>query len=735
LLELASTPHRFSDKVTMQVRKFLLLFAVGAFYGTVAEETEANPLSKVFQLIGDLKAKIIADGEAEARAFKEYSQWCRSTSSSVANEIDTSTALVNKLTAKVTELDSDIEVGDTKIGDLSAAVSKAEAELKQATAIRTKEAEEFSVGERELMATVDTLERALSTLEKPGFGPGGSFAQIDTSNLSTLLQSLSAVTEAAGFTGSSKDKLLALVQAHDEEDDLGAPAAAAHQSQSGGIMDMLEDMKDKAEGQLGDLRKTETKARNSYGLLKQSLEDEIKAMTNELNDEKTGKAEAAEEKASSQGNLEVATQETKTSTQKEDQVRSDCQTVASDHESNVAARKQELKTIGEAERILQETTGGAESRQYSFLQTASASRVSQRVKSRQLAKTAVISMVQHLAKEQHCKALAQLASRISAEMKYGHRGNADPFAKVKNLITSMIDKLEREASEEATEKAYCDEQMAKTQTKQGELEDTISKLSAKIEKSASKSAALKEEVSELMSELSDLTKEQTEMDNIRRQQQAAFQGAKKDLELGLGGVRKALTVLRDFYAAPKASLIQSDEDDDQQMSSLMQQAASQPAPPQQAEKSTGAGGGIIGLLEVIESDFAKNLATEDAEESDASSEYEKQTQANKITKTQKEQDAKFKTQEFKALDKSISELEADKATENQELSAVNEYFGKIKERCVAKPSSYEERKARRDAEIKGLKDALASLESEALMQIGSQRATRRAHLRGELRTD
>jgi len=176
-------------------------------------------------------------------------------------------------------------------------------------------------------------------------------------------------------------------------------------------------------------------------------------------------------------------------------------------------------------------------------------------------------------------------------------------------------------------------------------------------------------------------------------------------------------------------LLQTDDDADQ-MSSMMQEAAVQPAPPQKAEKSSGAGGGIISLLEVCESDLAKNLASEDAAESDAQSSYDKQTQANKVAKAEKEQDVKFKTSEFKGLDKSISDLEADKATESSELAAVNEYFAKIKERCVAKPSSYEERKARRDAEIKGLQDAMASLESAALMQIGT-RANRRTHLRGE----
>jgi len=494
-------------------------------------------------------------------------------------------------------------------------------------------------------------------------------------------------------------------------------------------MDLLEDMKDKTESQLADLRKSETQARNSYAMLKQSLDDEGKAATKELNDEKSNKAEASEEKASAEGNLEVATKETASSQKKNDHVQGDCQTVAADHEANVAARKEELKTIDEVEKILKEATGGAAS----FLQVAAASSSSQKAKAKTFAKAKVISMVQRLAKSYHSTALAQLASRISAELKYTRR--SDPFSKVKGLISSMIGKLEREASEAASEKAYCDEEMSKTSAKKGDLEDTVTRLSAKIEKAASKSAGLKEEVSELMSELSAMTKEQAEMDAIRREENAAYTATKNDLELGLNGVRKALTMLREFYAAPKASLLQAD-DEDEQMSSLMQQAATQPSPPEQAEKSTGAGTGIVNMLEVVESDFAKNLATEDAQESDAKSSYDSQTQENKISKAEKEQDVKFKTSEFKSLDKSISDLSADKATEVQELSAVNEYFSKIKERCVAKPSTYEDRKARRDAEVNGLKDALAAIDTEALMQVGSSHSNRRSHLRGDaLRTD
>merc|ERR1719182_681687 len=99
----------------------------------------------------------------------------------------------------------------------------------------------------------------------------------------------------------------------------------------------------------------------------------------------------------------------------------------------------------------------------------------------------------------------------------------------------------------------------------------------------------------------------------------------------------------------------------------------QPSMPQAHNKAGGAGGSIIGMLEVVESDFAKDLAVEETEEADSEAEYQKTTQMNKVTNTIKEQDVKYKTKEFKALDKTISELSSDKDTAGTEQSAVLEY--------------------------------------------------------------
>merc|ERR1711990_1044376 len=100
-------------------------------------------------------------------------------------------------------------------------------------------------------------------------------------------------------------------------------------------------------------------------------------------------------------------------------------------------------------------------------------------------------------------------------------------------------------------------------------------------------------------------------------------------------------------------------------------------------------------------------AAEETADADAAATYEKVTQENKVTKTLKDQDVKYKSQEFTSLDKEIAELTSDKDTANTELAAVNEYYGKIKDRCIAKPETYADRKARREAEIAGLKEALS----------------------------
>merc|ERR1719356_640156 len=197
----------------------------------------------------------------------------------------------------------------------------------------------------------------------------------------------------------------------------------------------------------------------------------------------------------------------------------------------------------------------------------------------------------------------------------GQDGAADPFAKVKSLISAMIEKLLKEGEADATEKAFCDKEMAETEQKKADKEATIEKLSTKIDSMAAKSAKLKEEVAELEKELAALANSQAEM------------------EKGIDGVKLALKVLNEYYAKDGKAHGAAD----------------------------GAGEGIIGLLEVVESDFTKGLAEMVATEESAVAEYEKLTKEGEIEKALKDQDVKYKTKEFKSLDKDAAEATADRA--------------------------------------------------------------------------
>merc|ERR550514_1977815 len=172
----------------------------------------------------------------------------------------------------------------------------------------------------------------------------------------------------------------------------------------------------------------------------------------------------------------------------------------------------------------------------------------------ELAHLEVVAAVKKLAKKQHSTALTQLASRISAVARYGGSNAEDIFAKIKGLIVDMIEKLQKEAAGDASKKAYCDEETAKTKAKKEDLTSDIGKLTAKIDKAAAASAELKEDVATLQKELADLAKLTAEMDAARTDEHEAFTAAKTDLEAGINGVQNALELLRNYYGS--ASLIQ-----------------------------------------------------------------------------------------------------------------------------------------------------------------------------------
>merc|ERR1719310_2154294 len=327
-----------------------------------------NPLSKVIDLMTALEVKIAKEGEAEATAFKEYFEWCDDVSKNTAYEISTAKKKKEELESTIEKCAADISASTSKIEDLAASIASDESDLKDATLVREKEKNEFVAAEGELMETVDALDRAIGILERE-MAKNPALMQVDTSSFKALLQSLSTVIDAAAIMGKDKKKILALVQsehqAHSQSEDTEeqkadaeeallstAPAPDAYKSHSGGIVEVLEDLKDKAETELSDTRKAEANAAHNYDMLKISLDDSIAAETKDLGEEKAAKAAAEELKATSEGDLAITSKDLAQAEESLATAQSTCMTVAADHEATVAGRKEELAVIAKAKEIL-----------------------------------------------------------------------------------------------------------------------------------------------------------------------------------------------------------------------------------------------------------------------------------------------------------------------------------------------------------------------------------------------
>merc|ERR1719428_391576 len=302
----------------------------------------------------------------------------------------------------------------------------------------------------------------------------------------------------------------------------------------------------------------------------------------------------------------------------------------------------------------------------------------------------VVTILKQLGQTHHSFAFAQLASMAQS----------DPFVKIRGLIEDMIAKLLKEAEEEATQKAFCDAEMGKSKTSQEEKTMTLDKLSARIDGAESTIAENTEAIKTLEAEVAEIDKAQAEATKIRTTENEDYVKASKDFKDSAEAVAKAIEVLKNFY---EGSFLQ--------VSSKTSLKSKQP---EFGGAKSDIAHTIISVLEMSEEDFTTLLAETEATEDEAAKAYKTLTDENKISKATKETEAKGKASEIKSLTVSLEQSKEDHASVSKELDAVNAYIDKLRPQCEEKAMSYEEKKAKREAEIAGLKEALEILAGDGL---------------------
>jgi uncharacterized coiled-coil DUF342 family protein len=638
--------------------------------------TNSSPVGKVLQLLDELKGKIDADLAAEGELMEEYTSYCDDESTKRGFAIQTATksiegysAFIEQSTGAITDLSANIE----KDGQESAAKS---GELAEGTSVREEEHTDFLAAEKELVDTVDTLSRAIVIIKRSlsfAQGKGMTSKQLQE-KLGGLATALNTIIEAADISSAKKQEVQSLMQ---EEDEFSQPQATSsnYESKSGSIVDTLNDMKDKAEGSLQDLRKDETKARHAFELIKQSLNDAVTNLGKQIEEAQSEKSTAEELKAKAEGDLSSTSASKAADEDFLANLNQECANKAQEWSERQRSATDELGALAKAKEIL--------SGKFAFVQTA-VKKTS--LKSRD-ARDRLSELLRKMGRKYNSFGLMQMAGAAKS----------DPFEKIRGLINGMIDKLQKQAAEEATQEAFCKEETKKSNAKRDATSARVDKVQSRIDSANATVAELQGEISELREELAEIDSSQAAATKLRSQENADFQKASKDFKESVDAVTQAMVVLKDFYRGEQTV--------SHGALALVQQ-------PGFGSTRGDAGHSIIEILEVAESDFARLLAEAEASESEAADNYDKATQENKVAKATKEAAVKGKNSEIKQLTTALANHKEDLDGSSKELDAILEYIEKLKPQCENKAMTYEERKQHREDEIKGLKNALEILDAE-----------------------
>jgi len=692
----------------MKMRAFALAAVLHA--SQAVEDESVGAVAKIISMLNDMSAKAKQGKKDEEVEFAQFAQYCRGGKPMLQKQINKAAETIETLTAEIGKLKADAKTLGGEIGALQSEVTKFEADKKESDAEREKDHAAFLEEEKDYSESVDALERAIVVLqEKDGNIPGASLLQLTTSD-KLPMQAKSIIS---AFLGMSVG------------DDYSPPEANAYESQSGGIIEMLKKLRDEFRSKLSDCQKEEMNSKNAYDMVQQDLIDSIENSNTDI-EEKTASKESKIEKRAMDTKELASTNESKAADEELlNNLDTECKQKTASFEEKQQLRADEIAAIAKATEILSDgrTSAGGEhlglaQSGTSFVQTERSERFLGQSEGihRQL-REFLASEAQRL----HSTNLGLLSEKIGA----------DPFAKVKKMIDTMITKLLEEANADAEKEGWCDTEMGKSKVTRNKLSEEIDGLDAAIEDGKGTIMKLTQELADLADEIKDLDTQQGEATALREEEQAKNEATIADAQGAQKATAAATAVLKDFYekAATATALLQTktnpallskgikmgtDEWDSLANPNFDGTIDKGHKEGQQTfgKKFTGnqdAAGGVMALLEVALSDFANLEADTKASEAEGVKSYKDmmvETKKSKAVKSKKiEMDQADRASAESKLQDDIGEL---KSTQD-ELIAADKYHEKLVPQCIDQGMTWEEVQKARQDEIGSLKEALEIL--------------------------
>jgi len=691
-----------------------------------ASQSKMAAVDKVVSMLEDLQLQVLAEGEAEAATYNKFACFCKTTQKDKSSAIKSGKSEKTSLEEDIKKFSKQRDNLDTKIGKLQDEIAKAEKAMEKATKKSDKALAVYTTNEADLASALQSLNDAIKVL-KGSKSP--SLVQLQA--ISQTVQQASLMADALGLGGASVQKAVTFFL---QQGDVPVEMED-YKFHSGGIIDTLEKL-------LGDFRKEkqnidadEVSRVSEHTIFIQDRTDFVKAKTLAMEQAKQARTQKIEDIGTASQELTTTSAQLLDDMEYLDELNTICSDKAKTWDQRTKLRANELTAITQATGIVKATV--SEKTQAStirFAQTGTVVHLAEAVVSSDSAMEAIEEeaeaseageaeplgflqkrsinkhspdsedagrqMIINLLKGQGSKLkstlLVSLATKIAA----------DPFVKIKKLIQELIERLLTEAAEEANQKGWCDKATADATQKRTNAANKVEDLNAEMAKLAALSDKLDEEIKTLISEIAELNKAQDEAEKNRKEEKAENANTVSEANAGLDAVKMAIDILDKFYKTSAKAKVDL---------SLAQKGPMDDAPDagfDNGEAYQGAGaesGGIIGMMEVIQSDFERTISeTKKAEKQAAQDHLEFMTESS-MSLAKKNMARKEKISLKDETDSNFNDAEDEMSSQTKILVTSIKELIELKAACVDTGMSYADRVAMREQEIASLKKALCIL--------------------------
>jgi len=678
-----------------------------------------TPVQKVVSMLDDMLVKGKQEKHEEEVQFATFTQWCSDTEKEKTRLISQAADALEQHSASMQKAQADAAQYAQVVAHRSAEVGTWESDAKATREIRAQEKKDYLAAHRDYTESIDALGRAINVLQRQNFDrsqASSAEAMIQLEKVAQMKIPANARRVITAFLAQDPDL---------NQDDFlsrSAPGANAYEFQSGGVIDLLKNLKTKFVDEIREFEREEVNKKHSAEMILQDLKDQISTANNQIKEASVAKTRR--EQAGAQA--KTAFQET-TVTHDEDSkylsdLQAECRLKSEDFGSRQKVRGEELVALEKAIEVLSSdaVAGNASkhlptllekkkqgitstprtphhSQLVSFLQLLSKTRNGQHIVDNEALQMRVANF------------LAQRASVVDSHILslMAQKATEDPFGKVKKMLQDLITRLMEEATEETEHKGWCDAELAANKVTRDQKTEQVEGLQASVDELDANVLKLAQDITDLSAAITELDSAVASATEIRNKERETNEAATADAKEAQVAVSKAITVLREFYnqAATSTALMQRRRSEGPADDAPL--TFSTPYTGMQAES-----GGVVGMLEVIQSDFARlesETSTSETQAEKAYTEFKNDSAEDKAVKTTQKAHLE-RTKQAKESQRQAAKK--DLVGTREELDAALQYYEKLKPSCVNSGVSFEDRTARRQEEIESLKEALRILSGE-----------------------